>query len=210
MSSTSVLGTLYFQISRWCEVPDRVCDENSELLCEVQNASRGSHNDFLSILDQKVSGSNISKTGGVSSCHRVQLLAIITYESNVVPMFLRQYPKSILFLFIYKKESDNWDVQGQIGSSNSPLRLWRLCHFSSVQSLSRVQLFASPWTTARRTSLSITNCWSLPKPMPIESVMPSNHLILCCPLLLPSVHLVHPIKLGQWCYSLVKHTLVWP
>ena len=56
--------------------------------------------------------------------------------------------------------------------------------FSSVQSLSRVRLFVTPWTTARQASLSITNCWSLPKPMSIESVMPSNHLIHCHPLLL--------------------------
>ena len=57
----------------------------------------------------------------------------------------------------------------------------------SVQSLSRVRLFATPWTTARQASLSITNCWSLPKPMSIESMMPSNHLVLCCPFLLPSI-----------------------
>ena len=60
--------------------------------------------------------------------------------------------------------------------------------FSSVQSLSRVQLFATPWITARQASLSITSSQSLPKLMSIESVMPSNHLILCCPLfLLPSI-----------------------
>ena len=59
---------------------------------------------------------------------------------------------------------------------------------SSVQSLSRVRLFATPWTTARQASLSITNSQSPPKPMSIELVMPSNHLILCCPLLLlPSI-----------------------
>ena len=57
--------------------------------------------------------------------------------------------------------------------------------FSSVQSLSCVQLFATPWTAAWQASLSITNSWSLPKLMPIKSMMPSNHLILCCPLLLP-------------------------
>ena len=55
---------------------------------------------------------------------------------------------------------------------------------SSVQSLSRVQLFMTPWTSARQASLSITNSWSLPKLMSIESVMPSSHLILCRPLLL--------------------------
>ena len=55
----------------------------------------------------------------------------------------------------------------------------------TVQSLSHVQLFATPWTAARQASLSITNSWSLLKLMSIESVMPSNHLIFCRPLLLP-------------------------
>ena len=65
-----------------------------------------------------------------------------------------------------------------------------LCHlqFSSVQSLSHVQLFATPWTEARQASLSITNSQSPPKPMSIVLVMLSNHLILCHPLLLqPSI-----------------------
>ena len=56
----------------------------------------------------------------------------------------------------------------------------------SVQLLSSVQLFATLWTAASQASLSITNSWSLPKLMSIESVMPSNHLILYHPLLLPS------------------------
>ena len=59
-----------------------------------------------------------------------------------------------------------------------------LCFFSSVQSLSCVQLFATPWIAACQASLSITNSRSSPKLMCIESVMPSSHLILCCPLLL--------------------------
>ena len=57
--------------------------------------------------------------------------------------------------------------------------------FSSVQLFSHVQLFVTPWTTPRQTSLSITNSRSPPKPMSIELVMPSNHLILCHALLLP-------------------------
>ena len=56
--------------------------------------------------------------------------------------------------------------------------------FSSVQSLSRVRLFATPWITAHQASLSITNSWSSPRLASIESVMPSSHLILCHPLLL--------------------------
>ena len=59
--------------------------------------------------------------------------------------------------------------------------------FSSVQLLSRVWLFATPWTAAGQASLSITNYQSLLKLMSIESVMPSNHLILYCPLLLLSI-----------------------
>ena len=58
--------------------------------------------------------------------------------------------------------------------------------FSSVQSLSRVRLFATPWIAARQASVSITNSWSLLKLMSIESVMPSSHHILCRPLLLLS------------------------
>ena len=59
---------------------------------------------------------------------------------------------------------------------------------SSVQSLlGHARLFATPWTAARQASLSITNSWSPPKPMSIESVMPSNHLTLSHPLLLPSI-----------------------
>ena len=60
--------------------------------------------------------------------------------------------------------------------------------FSSIQSLSHVQLFETPWTAVHQASLSITNSWSLLKLMSIESVMPSSHLILCHPLLLlPSI-----------------------
>ena len=65
---------------------------------------------------------------------------------------------------------------------------FELFQFSSAQLLSHVQLFLTPWTTTRQASLAITNPQSLPKLMYIESVMSSNHLILCCPLLLlPSI-----------------------
>ena len=59
-----------------------------------------------------------------------------------------------------------------------------LCRFSSVQSLSPVRLFVTPWIAARQASLSITNSWTSLRLMSIESVMPSRHLILCRPLLL--------------------------
>ena len=59
--------------------------------------------------------------------------------------------------------------------------------FCSVQSISRLRLIATPWTAVLRAYLSITNSWSLLKLMFIELVMPSNHLILCHPLLQPSI-----------------------
>ena len=64
------------------------------------------------------------------------------------------------------------------------LNLSVVSQVSSVQSLSHVRLFVTPWITARQASLSITNSRSPPNPMPIKSVMPSSHLILCRPLLL--------------------------
>ena len=71
------------------------------------------------------------------------------------------------------------------GYTKCGLSTWWVIQFSSVQSLCRVWLFATQWIVARQASLSITNSQSLLKLMSIESVMPSNHLILCRPLLLP-------------------------
>ena len=84
----------------------------------------------------------------------------------------------------HKVQCTRWQKAQFLNQDARPLIL----EFSSVQSLSHVQLFVTPWTAARQASLSITNSRSLPKPMSIESVMPSNHLILCRPLfLLPSI-----------------------
>ena len=78
-------------------------------------------------------------------------------------------------------------VDGEI-ISQSHQEVWVLSNFSSVQLLSCVRLFVTPWMAARQASLSITYSWSPPKPMSIESVMPSNHLILChILLLLPAI-----------------------
>ena len=79
-------------------------------------------------------------------------------------------------------------VWGNSERKESLREFWVKVQFSSVQSLSRVWLFATPWITARQASLSSTNSRSSPRLMSIESVMPSSHLILCCPfLLLPPV-----------------------
>ena len=74
--------------------------------------------------------------------------------------------------------------QKSTGSLQETLYFLDFFHFSSVQLLSYVRIFATPWTAACQASLSITNSWSLLKLMSIEPVMPSNHLILCCLLLL--------------------------
>ena len=78
-------------------------------------------------------------------------------------------PSVLHFIFINNNLSNDTKVQ-----------------FSSVQSLSHVWLFATPWTAACQASWSITNSWSPPKPISIKSMMPPNHLILCRPLLLLS------------------------
>ena len=72
--------------------------------------------------------------------------------------------------------TDFWEI---------PILMQPPLQFSSVQSLSYVWLFVTPWTATCQASLSITNPWSLPKLMSIELVVLSNHLILCCPLLFP-------------------------
>ena len=82
-------------------------------------------------------------------------------------------------------QSTEMSLHKQTLRSNFYLPLDSPIYFSSVQSLSRVWLFVTPWTAAHQASLSITNSQSLLKLMSIKSVMPSNHLILCRPLLLP-------------------------
>jgi len=120
----------------------------------------------------------------------IPLLGIYTEETRIerdtcTPMF-------IAALFIIAR---TWKQPRCPLADEWIIKLWYiytmeyLVQFSSVQSLSHVQLFATPWTAARQAFLSITNSRSLPKPMSTESMMPSNHLILCNPLLLPSIFL---------------------
>ena len=90
----------------------------------------------------------------------------------------QDWKRSVFILIPKKRNAKECQTTTQLHSSHTLA--------SSVQSLSRVQLFATPWTAACQASLSITNCGSLLKLMSIESVMPFNHLTLCCPLLLPS------------------------
>ena len=101
-----------------------------------------------------------------------------------------EFRKIITMTLCARQQKRHTDVQNSLLDSVGARVGWfeRIALFSSVQSLSHVRLFETPWTAARQASLSITNSRSLPKLMSIESVMPSNHLILCHPLLLlPSI-----------------------
>ena len=124
-----------------------------------------------------------------------------TRSGGVLNFSVEEHFLSIdLSVYLLQVIQSHWRLLSRWPSNG--LRLTRLHHynrmvrknthfgirFSSVQSLSRVQLFATPWTAACQASLSITKSQSPPKPMSIELVMPSNHLILCHPLiLLPSI-----------------------
>ena len=92
---------------------------------------------------------------------------------------------NLLFWFNKPLVSAYTSYPNRIFSSKTSTYYILHVQFSSIQSLSCVRLFATPWTAALQASLSITHSRSLLKLMSIESVMPSNHLILCCPLLLP-------------------------
>ena len=95
------------------------------------------------------------------------------------------HPMFIAALFTIAK---TWKWPKRPSTSEWIKKMWYISvQFTSVQSLSRVQLFATPWTEGCQVSLAITNSQSLLKLMSIESVMLSNHLIFCCPLLLPSI-----------------------
>ena len=98
--------------------------------------------------------------------------------------FLTSYPVTT-FIIIYLKEGTIVFIENEWWPPKMGQGKFQ---FNSVQLLSQVQLFVTPWAIARQASLSITNFWSVLKLMSIESVMPSNHLILCRPLLLlPSI-----------------------
>ena len=106
----------------------------------------------------------------------IGLIKYTYHENIIVSRFLdvmQQLENPTLLLFGEKRRFNVFDNSVHL-----------IFQFGSVQSLSHVRLFATPWTAACQASLSITNSQSLLKLMSIESVMPSSHLILCCPLLL--------------------------
>ena len=129
-------------------------------------------------------------------------LTVKSHKSVHLKHVLSQKSQSIIQEFIFTQEiliqtrkCQKVEIHKELECSFSESGWWEYILFyytvwsvfSSVQSLSCVRLFATPWTAAHQASLSITNSQSLPKLMSIESMMPSNHLILCCPILLPSI-----------------------
>ena len=117
---------------------------------------------------------------------------------------------TFLTTVIYPKLQPPWGHElGPIHLLIQPFKTYSsalmFCSFtviSSVQSLSRVRLFATPWTAARQASLTITHSRSLPKLTSIELAMPSNHLILCRPLLLlPSIFPSIRVFSNKWVSS---------
>ena len=98
--------------------------------------------------------------------------------------FTHLYLKSQIIVLYFQSPYLNLQLDITPLSQNHYIKI--IIQFSSVQSLSHIRLFATPWTEARQASLSITNTWSPPKPVFIVSVMPSNHLILCSSLLVQS------------------------
>ena len=125
----------------------------------------------------------------VESFHNLSLASIamqcssrtLGHLSNMIPLHKGvAYPSKRLYLL------KNCKIHFPNTYTSAEFVLNSTRSTSSVQfSLSSVRLLATPWTAARQASLSITNSWSLLRFMSIESVMPLNHLILCCPLLLP-------------------------
>ena len=117
-------------------------------------------------------------SANVTSSERSYLTTV--YSSLSCRKKRKQNTKSNLSVSSWKREIKNSQINLKIS-----VKIWKLVPiFSSVQSLSRVQLFATPWIAARQASLSITNSWSSPKLLSIKLVMPSSHLILYHPLLL--------------------------
>ena len=100
------------------------------------------------------------------------LICVLAYISDLFSIYDFLFPVDCYFFFLFREDL-----------SIFPFRYV----FSLIQSHSNVQLFATPWTAACQASLSITNSWSLLKLMSIESVISSNHLILCRHLLLHSI-----------------------
>ena len=114
-----------------------------------------------------------------------RVILLFYLRSVAVHWFVALRHSRALFVWIPRQPSCG-DSSGSVVFSRASPPGARLCTFLPSVQLSRIWLFVTPWTAAHQASLSIANSQSSLKPMSIESVMPSNHLILCRPLLLLS------------------------
>ena len=109
------------------------------------------------------------------------------YMTQIINLYIGLFGEliqSLCFSYFYRSKALTIKDMIKIQIQNCTNHWSEKVQFSSVQSLIRVRLFATPWAAACQASLSFTNSWSLLKLTCIELVMPCNHLILCCPLLL--------------------------
>ena len=128
------------------------------------------------------------ESDGVSQVELEDLEPITVWWSELQSPLIKPRKHSVLGDFSCLLPSSRHRSCFCIGLRSWSYGMLNICWFSSVQSLSCVRLFVTPWTAAHQASLSITNSWSLLKLMSVGLVMPSNPLILCCPLLLlPSI-----------------------
>ena len=130
----------------------------------------------------------IPKKGNAKECSNYHTIALISHVSKLMRKIFQvrhqQYVTMNFQMFkldLKRTEESEIKLPTSLKKQETSRKTYQ---FSSVQSLSRVQLFATPWIAARQASLSITNSQSSLRLTSTESVMPSNHLILCRPLLL--------------------------
>ena len=110
------------------------------------------------------------------------------YMTQIINLYIGLFGEliqSLCFSYFYRSKALTIKDMIKIQIQNCTNHWSEKVQFSSVQSLIRVRLFATPWAAACQASLSFTNSWSLLKFTCIELVMPCNHLILCCPFLFP-------------------------
>ena len=144
-------------------------------------------------LERSVFIPKIPKKGNAKECSNYRTIAFISHTSKVILKILQaRFQQNVNHELPdvqtgFRKGTgarDQLPTSAESSKKQESSRKTSSVQFGSVQSLSHVRLFATPWIAACQASLSITNSGSLLKLIPIESVMPSSHLILCCPLLL--------------------------
>ena len=159
------------------------------MLCETR---RGTKAFDLKNWMEELLGDKRKTVGRVSFREKIRSSVLYIYILSLrcllgIHIGIRTYMHRLLVVIQYGEYKSLSTVPDIIICMRSENILLHETRISSVRSLSYVRIFVIPWTAARQASLSITNSWSLPKLMSIESIMPSNHLILCRLLLLPSI-----------------------